>query len=76
MNAQTLPLPNPGDWTTVDGACEILGVSRRTVARMVAAQVLTAYRVRGAGRREILLWVPEVREVAQARKRVRPERCA
>lgn len=76
MNAQTLPLPNPGDWTTVPGAAQILGVDVSAVRRMIDAGVLTSYEFPGAGTRRFL-WVPEVRELAAARSRVRPTtRCA
>lgn len=66
---QTLPLPNPGDWVTTEGAAWLLGVSRRTVERMAAAGTLTAYRP-GAGpieRPPAMFWLPEVARVKEAR---------
>lgn len=74
MNDQTLPLPNPGDWCTIDGAAEITGRSRRTIARWVDLGTLTGYRIHGAGRRHVILWVPEVRELAASLERVRKGR--
>lgn len=71
MNDQTLPLPNPGDWCTIDGAAEITGKSRRTIARYVELGTLTGYKIHGAGTRGALLWVPEVRALAGAVERVR-----
>lgn len=74
MNDQTLPLPNPGDWCTIDGAAEITGKSRRTIARYVELGTLTGYKIKGSPRRGVLLWVPQVRELAGAVERVRQGR--
>jgi len=73
MNNQTLPLPNPKDWATIDGVAERLGVSRRTVSRMATDGVLTAYKPHQgrAYRPLVLFWVPEVDELHQARRRVK-----
>jgi excisionase family DNA binding protein len=73
MNAQTLPLPNPEDWCSVAGAARLLGVSRRTVERMVLDGRLTGYTPYGGSHRVSakLLWMPEVRQLSQALARVR-----
>jgi len=70
MNHQTLPLPNPGDWLTTEGAAYELGVSRRTVERMAEREVLTPYQPAG-GPRETpgpMYWRPEVLRVRDARR--------
>lgn len=61
-----LALPNPGDWCTWAYAEQVLGVARRTVIRMVNDGVLTRHRSQGGAP---MLWLPEVREVAEARRR-------
>lgn len=70
MNNQTLPLPNPGDWCTVDAAALIIGVNRRTVARLVDRGVLRKYSFAGS-ERGVFLWKPEVIEYAAAWARIR-----
>lgn len=73
MNAQTLPLPNPGDWCAIAGAARRLKVSRRTVERMVLDGRLTGYWPEGATRRTAaaMLWLPQVVELADALAKVR-----
>jgi excisionase family DNA binding protein len=73
MNAQTLPLPNPGDWCAIAGAARRLKVSRRTVERMVMDGRLTGYWPEGAAERPAgaMLWKPQVVELADALNRVR-----
>jgi|SRR5215207_8573699 len=73
MNAQTLPLPNIGDWCAIAGAARRLKCSRRTVERMVADGRLTGYWPEGAPKRaaSALLWKPQVLELAEALARVR-----
>jgi len=71
MNNQTLPVPNPNDWSTYSGAAALLGVSTRTVKRMVADGRLRAYAPIGAHNGGHLLWVPEVVELAYAIARAR-----
>jgi excisionase family DNA binding protein len=73
---QTLPLPNPGDWLTTDGAARLLGVHRRTVMRMADRGALTAYEP-GTGygmTAPLMFWAAEVAGVRQARERVRNSR--
>jgi len=71
----TLPIPNPEDWLTRGGAAELLDVDPATVTRMVTKGRLTAYYPRGDGRpdrpresRPLMLWAPEVRQLADARR--------
>jgi excisionase family DNA binding protein len=73
MNAQTLPLPNVGDWCAIAGAAARLKVSRRTVERMVLDGRLTGYWPEGAPHRTAaaLLWKPQVIELAEALAKVR-----
>jgi excisionase family DNA binding protein len=73
MNNQTLPLPNPGDWCAVAGAAQLLGVSRRTVERMIVDGRLVGYVPYGGSRRVAsqILWMHEVRDLAAALARVR-----
>jgi excisionase family DNA binding protein len=73
MNAQTLPLPNPGDWCAIAGAAKRLKCSRRTVERMVSDGRLIGYWPEGAPTRaaSALLWKPDVIELADALERVR-----
>lgn len=72
-----LPLPNPGDWMTRQAAANALGCSTRSVERMVADGVLHGYQPI-AGKREkrvtMILWAPEVDDLAKARRRVAGER--
>jgi excisionase family DNA binding protein len=75
MNNQTLPLPNPSDWMTIDAAAELLGCSRRTVTRLMDSGALNGYQP-ARGKTETdrwLLWRPEVDEVLQARRRLAPK---
>lgn len=73
MNAQTLPLPNPGDWVTVEGAARILGKSKAQVIRYVADQRLAGYRFEGARERlaDRMLWKAEVLEFKAAMAKFR-----
>jgi excisionase family DNA binding protein len=75
MDAQTLPLPNPGDWLTIAGAMRRLHVSRRTVERMVHDGRLTGYYLEGSPRRvaSAVLWRAEVMALAEALARVRSQ---
>jgi hypothetical protein len=68
MNAQALPIPNPGDWVTVEGAARILGRSKWQVNRYLADQKIRGYRIEGARDRlaDRLLWKPEVLEFKRA----------
>lgn len=61
---QQLPLPNPGDWMDHDQAAAFLGVTRRTIDRMIIKGSLTCYRI-GTQR---LFWCDELTRVAAARK--------
>lgn len=80
MNVQTLPLPNPGDWLTIDGAAMMLGRSKKQVIRYVAEQRIRGYRIEGSGPRlaDRLLWRAEVEAFRDAQRTVRrpplPER--
>lgn len=68
MNDQVLPLPNPGDWVTIEGAARILGKSKQQVIRYVADQRIRGYRLEGARERlaDRVLWKPEVLEFKRA----------
>lgn len=72
MNNQTLPIPNPGDWLTLNAAAEFLGVSRRTLLRMVEKRALTAYSPYGGFREKspTMFWRADVAVVEQARTRL------
>lgn len=67
-------LPDLFDWVTIEAAAELLGVSRRTVHRMIADEKLRAYEPR-CGRLELrrptLLRYAEVMLMRQALQRVR-----
>jgi excisionase family DNA binding protein len=62
MNNQALPFPNPGDWVSIAGAAEMLGVSGRTVARMVDDGRLRSFLPEGAFDRPAnrILWRADV----------------
>lgn len=70
MNVQTLPLPNPGDWVTIDGAAVILGRSKKQVIRYVADQRIRGYRFEGAGPRlaDRMIWRAELEEFKEAQR--------
>jgi hypothetical protein len=72
MNQQVLPLPNPQDWATKAGAATLLDVNLRTIDRMIEDGRLTAHAPIGARNAERLLWVPEVVELVNARRRAAP----
>lgn len=73
MNGQTLPIPNPDDWVTVDGAVKILGRSKQQVVRYLADQKIRSYRIFGARDRlaERLIWRAELLEFKAAQAKVR-----
>jgi hypothetical protein len=73
MIAQTLPMPNIGDWCTVRGAAGLLGKSESQVKRYMAEQRIRSYRPLGARDRlaEHLLWVPEVKDFRDAQQKIR-----
>jgi len=73
MNAPMLPLPNPEDWCAITGAAKRLGVSTRTVERMVLDGRLRGYWPEGAPERpySAMLWKAQVIELADALERVR-----
>lgn len=68
MNVQTLPLPNPGDWVTVDGAARLLGKSKKQVIRYLADQKIRGYRFYGATDRlaERMIWRADVEDFRKA----------
>lgn len=70
MDNLRLPIPNPREWMTRRLAAAKLGVSVRTVERMVENGVLTEYRPSSDGSEEapLILWVAEVERVALARQ--------
>lgn len=72
MNAQTLPIPNPEDWVTIEGAARLLGRSKQQVIRYVADQRLAGYRVYGARDRlaERLLWRADVERFKEAQRTI------
>jgi excisionase family DNA binding protein len=72
MNQQTLPLPNPDDWLTKGRVARQLGVSRRTVDRMVDRGALTAYSPVGAYKEKVpaMFWHADVLRVLDARLRL------
>jgi excisionase family DNA binding protein len=69
MKQDTLPLPNPTDWLTTKAAAWLLGMSTRSVERMVERGVLRAYRPYGAQKEKVpaMFWRPEVNAVVDAR---------
>lgn len=71
MEQQTLPIPNPGEWMTRQAGAYVLGVDPRTVDRMVADGLLTAYRPVGKPGEVVplILWREQVRELVHARAR-------
>jgi hypothetical protein len=77
VKQEALPLPNPGEWMTRRAAADELACSVRSVERMVVDGVLHSYQPQ-AGRREqrvpMILWAPEVKELARARRRVAGDR--
>lgn len=72
MNAQTLPLPNPGDWVTVEGAAMIVKRSKSQVIRYMADQRLASYRIYGSRDRlaERLIWRADAEAFRDAMKTV------
>lgn len=76
MKDPMLPLPNVGDWANLTGAAMMLGRTKRTVKRMVIDRKIAAYRPYGATERldDHLFWVPELREVSAALRRLRDRR--
>lgn len=73
MNNQTLPLPNPADWCSTVGAARLLGLSHRTVCRMISDKRLIGYLPYGATPTPSnhILWMPEVRDMAAALRKAR-----
>lgn len=71
MNQPTLPIVDPTVFITIDGAAEVLGVSRATVTRMVDRGLLSPYWPAGGRteRRPVLLSSAEVEQLRAARKR-------
>jgi len=67
-----LHVPNPTDWLTRRAAARRIGVSPRTVERLVEARVLTDYRpdADNGESAPMLLWRAEVDEVRDARRRL------
>ncbi len=72
MNQPTLPMPNPGDWMTVNAAATLLTVDRRTIDRLIDKGTLTVHRpYAGPGEKPpLLLWRAEVLQVMSARRRL------
>lgn len=70
MHQPKLPMPNPADWMTQRAAAELLGVSTRTVTRMVVDGKLSLYWPKGGQgeKRPALFWWPEVQAYATARR--------
>lgn len=72
--APTLPLPNPGDWVTIEWAAAHLGVDRRTVHRWIGKNVLTSYCPRvgpkETKRRHVMLWAVQVEDLKAALQKV------
>jgi hypothetical protein len=70
--APTLPIPDVTAWMTRAAAALLIGVSVRTVERMIEQAVLRAYVPHGAPdeRVPILLHTAEVKDVADARKKL------
>lgn len=75
-NAPTLPLPEATLWYTRKAAGIALGVHWRTVDRMINDGLLHAYAPQAAPGEKppILLFVPEVKDLAHARARSRKSR--
>lgn len=71
MNVQSqLPLPNPEDWVTIEGAARILHRSKAQVIRYVADQRLVGYRLYGSRDRlaERVLWRADVEKFRDAQQ--------
>lgn len=66
MNGQILPIPNPDDWCGLPHAAQLLAVHEQTVRRMIADGVLRGYRPKGSS--AVLLWLPQVHQVVEARR--------
>lgn len=62
----TLPLPNPDDWLDIDAAAAELGVSYRTVTRMLCDGRLRAHRLSG---RTVMVWRADLMSLREARER-------
>lgn len=69
-NQDPLPYPNPDDWTDTAGAAVLLDRSRPTVYDLCDRGILRRYRIGTHS----MFWVPEVREIAAALRRVRATR--
>jgi excisionase family DNA binding protein len=78
MKSSQLAFADPADWCTIAYAADRIGVSERTVRRMIAERKLNGRRPRvgprESGARHMLLYVSEVAEVAEAYKLLKPAR--
>lgn len=71
-NEPQLPIPDVTAWTTRQWAAKEIGVSVRSVDRMVKSGTLRAYtpHVVDGEQAPVLLFKPEVEDVAEARRRL------
>jgi hypothetical protein len=67
-----LAMPNAADFCTLSWAANTIGVSRKTIERMIEADILHVQKPRSMNfeRDPQLLLVIEVEEVAEARRRL------
>lgn len=72
---QQIAIADPGDWCTYAYAAEQLGVSLRTIARMVSDGRLAGFRPllgkHESPRHKTILYVPQLREYQRALQVVR-----
>ncbi len=56
------PVPNPTDWMTRKGAAQVLGVSERTIDRMVSRGTLAEHRPYGGDGERVpaMFWAADV----------------
>lgn len=68
----TLPLPDPGAWMTIKAVARLLGVTRKTVDRMLASERLTGYSpvADPDERAPVLIWRDDAMSMLSARNRV------
>lgn len=62
----TLPIPNPEDWTDTNGAAVILDRTRSSVVDFVSKGTITKHLIGGMP----AYWVPELKEVRDALARL------
>lgn len=61
------PEPNPGDWTDMNGAADLIGMSRTGLYDWIDRGILKRHYIGTTP----VFWMPEVRELADAKRKIR-----